>query len=291
MSPLQILPHLDTAQMADSRRRELDISRDFAAELGRSAVDFANRGHYITQDGRSVDWSESVRLARAAKISIAPTTPLPAREPRVLQQTRVQVTNETTLGASKRLLEIGLWPLALNFANGIHPGGGFLHGARAQEETLCRSSALYQTLVDDPMYREHEKRKTQDSTDWAIYSPNVPVFRSDNGTGLPNPWPLSFLTCAAPYVPEVGQPQAGDLLQKRILRVLEIAQSLGHASLVLGAWGCGAFKNDPIRTASDFRNALENEFRGVFSDVVFAVSDWSPDRRFLGPFRDVFSSP
>jgi uncharacterized protein (TIGR02452 family) len=58
---------------------------------------------------------------------------------------------------------------------------------------------------------------------------------------------------------------------------------------VLGAWGCGAFGNDPNRTAVDFREALENEFRGAFSDVVFAITDWSPERRFLGPFRKVFA--
>jgi uncharacterized protein (TIGR02452 family) len=61
-------------------------------------------------------------------------------------------------------------------------------------------------------------------------------------------------------------------------------------ALVLGAWGCGAFENDPHRTAMDFRQALENAYRGAFSDVVFAITDWSADRTFLGPFRDVFAA-
>ena len=100
---------------------------------------------------------------------------------------------------------------------------------------------------------------------------------------------LSFVTCAAPYAPAIGQPASGDLLQKRINRVLAIVQAYGYSTLVLGAWGCGAFANDPDRTARDFRDALENEFAGAFSDVVFAITDWSKERRFLGPFRDVFS--
>jgi uncharacterized protein (TIGR02452 family) len=79
-------------------------------------------------------------------------------------------------------------------------------------------------------------------------------------------------------------------LRRRIHRVLAIARAFGHATLVLGAWGCGAFANDPYRTAIDFRSALENEFSGSFSDIVFAITDWSPERRFLGPFRDVFAS-
>jgi len=78
---------------------------------------------------------------------------------------------------------------------------------------LCHSSALYQTLVDDPMYAAHRRRPLPDSTDWAIYSPNVPVFRRDNGMVLQQPWLLSFITCATQYAPDTGQPLAGDLLQ------------------------------------------------------------------------------
>lgn len=289
MSTLHLLPCLDSAQMAASRRHELDIPRDFAVALGQSAVDAAREGFYVTKAGQKVMWRDAVQAACAAKRSIPPNAALPSNERIAFTQTRVQVTNETTLEAARRFLERRVRPLALNFANGIHPGGGFLVGARAQEEVLCRSSALYQTLVDDPMYQSHRERERPDSTDWAIYSPDVPVFRTDAGTELPHPWLLSFITCAAPYAPVIGQPHAGDLLQKRIHRVLAIAQSYGHDALVLGAWGCGAFANDARRTASDFRQALESDYSGAFSEIVFAITDWSPERKFLGPFRSVFS--
>jgi uncharacterized protein (TIGR02452 family) len=250
-------------------------------------ADFATA--LVTRAGQEVVWRDAVHAACAAKRSIPPDTPLPRNERTAFTETRVQVTNETTLGASRRLVECGLRPLALNFANGVHPGGGFLNGAKAQEEVLCRSSALYQTIVGDRMYEEHRQRPRPDSTDWAIYSPDVPVFRTDDGTELQHPWLLSFMTCAAPYAPAIGQPEAGDLLQKRMQRVLTIAQAYGHAVLVLGAWGCGAFANDPCRTAMDFRQALDHDFSGAFSDIVFAITDWSPQRKFLGPFRDVFA--
>jgi uncharacterized protein (TIGR02452 family) len=139
------------------------------------------------------------------------------------------------------------------------------------------------------MYDEHRQRQAADSTDWVIYSPHVPVFRTDDGIALEHPWLLSFITCAAPYAPSIGVGRAGDLLQQRMQRVLAISQAYGHSALVLGAWGCGAFANDPRRTAVDFRRALEHDFSGAFSEVVFAIADWSPDRKFLGPFRDVFS--
>jgi uncharacterized protein (TIGR02452 family) len=101
----------------------------------------------------------------------------------LFSETRIQVANDTTLGASRRLVESGHRPVALNFANGAHPGGGFLGGAKAQEEVLCRSSALYRTLVGDPMYDEHRKRPRPDSTDGRS---THPMFRSFDTTTAPS---------------------------------------------------------------------------------------------------------
>lgn len=285
---LILVPCLDSDEMAQDRRRELRVPRQVAAELGRSAVEASSHGHYICRNGAQIEWGDQVNAAVSAKVSIPPDMFLSERGFVSSHGMRVQVTNETTLGAARRLVGGGLRPLALNFANGVHPGGGFLGGARAQEEVLCRSSALFATLNGDAMYEAHAKRSMPDSTDWAIYSPDVPVFRQDDGAELVHPWLLSFVSCAAPYAPVIGQPESGDLLKQRIHRVLAIARAYCHQALVLGAWGCGAFGNDPHRAAADFRYALENEFRGAFSDVVFAITDWSPGRRFLGPFRDVF---
>jgi len=124
------------------------------------------------------------------------------------------------------------------------------------------------------MYDEHGKRQLPDSTDWAIYSPRVPVFRTDDGMALERPWLLSFITCAAPYAPSIGRIRAQDLLKQRIHRVLAISRAFGQSALVLGAWGCGAFENDPFRTAIDFRQALESDFRGAFAEIIFAVAGW-----------------
>lgn len=294
---LQVLPCLDSPQMASSRQRDLDAPRDRARALGASAVHAIEQGGYTAPSGAFVDWSEAVRVAVAAKVSILPDAPLP--EPTGVQNasTRVQVTNDTTLRVAKRLTETETETgadakvLALNFANGIQPGGGFLNGARAQEEGLCRSSALYATLEGDAMYEHHRARTRPDSTDWSILSPDVPVFRGDAGVELEEPWLLSFLTCAAPVAHRVGQPESGDLLEARINRVLSIAHAYGYEVLVLGAWGCGAFGNDPERTARDFRRALEGPFDGAFREVVFAITDWSHSRKFLGPFCRTFGGP
>lgn len=289
MNHLTVLPCADSRAQAMQCREALNLPRARAAALGHSAVEAIEQGVYRNDAGEPVDWSAAIDAAVSAKRSLLPDAMLPAaRRPR-FDTTRVQVINETTLVAARRLVEAGERVMALNFANGIQPGGGFLHGARAQEEVLCRSSALYATLRGDPMYAAHAQRPRPDSSDWAILSPAVPVFRSDEGTPLDVLWTVDFLTCAAPYAPAIGQPDAGDLLQQRIGRVLEIARAFDYSALVLGAWGCGAFDNDPARTARDFKQALQRH-TGAFSEVVFAIVDWSVQRRFLAPFCDELAS-
>ncbi len=287
---LTLLPCFDFPEAAEVCRRDLKIPRERAITLGTSAVEACDRGYYFDESGAKVDWGQLVMGACFDARSISPDFPLPMPSRTPFHETAVQVRNETTLSACFRLLEQGVRPLALNFANGVHPGGGFLHGALAQEETLCRSSALFMTIKNDPMYAAHAERPLPDSTDWAILSRGVPVFRRDDGSALTKPVLVDFITCAAPYAPGVGQPESGNLLRRRISRVLRIAFVFGHSTLVLGAWGCGAFGNDPPRTAKDFREALETEFAGAFSRIVFAIADWSSERRVLGPFRDVFAA-
>lgn len=282
----KFLPCLDSAEQARRLQKTLDISRTKARQLGESALDAIRSGHYTNAEGIEVDWRAQIDAMYSQKNSISPTVPLPDDSGLNHQETRVQVSNETSLMAAKRLTDAGLRVLTLNFANGIEPGGGFLHGARAQEETLCRSSALYAALEGDPMYKAHAQRPLSDSTDWAILSPNVPVFRNDEGDALAQPWLLNVLTCAAPYAPGVGKQQSAELLRQRIHRVLAIARAYKYPALVLGAWGCGAFGNDAYQTACDFRAAIAAN--GAFSDIVFAVTDWSAERRFITPFDRVF---
>jgi len=291
MGFLEIGNCLDSAEMAISRKQDLDISSSLAKSLGVSAVAISRMGEYTADSGKVIDIRSAVHKACAGKISIPPDFALPESAFEPCESTHVLVSNETTLQAAFRLARQGLRPLALNFANGISPGGGFLHGARAQEETLCRSSALYCTLEGDPLYTAHRKRSSEDSTDWAIYSPSVPVFRLDAGAFLDVPWHLCFVTCAAPVAQRIGTEKSAMLMKKRIHRVLEIAHAYQHTTLVLGAWGCGAFGNDPYPIARCFRESLETEFAGKFSYVSFAISDWSPERRILKPFARVFCAP
>jgi hypothetical protein len=92
---LGILACLDSSEMAATRRRELDIPRNIAAALGRSAVEAANNGFYFNGAGEKVDWSHLVNAACSAKRSIQPEASLPDFHRIAFPETRVQVTNET----------------------------------------------------------------------------------------------------------------------------------------------------------------------------------------------------
>lgn len=272
-------------------REQLNISRSDAMRLGREAVLISERGEYVSASGKPVniqtEVSESIQNTR----DISPKEALRSNEGIPSSHwPKITVTNRTTLESAIELQQHGHKVLALNFANGLHPGGGFLNGARAQEEYLCRSSALYKTLITSQMYDYHASRPLPDSSDWTIYSPDVPVFRNDDGGLLDTPYCVSFLTCAAPYAPSVGVEESAGLLRERIYRVIEIAIHLKYRSLILGAWGCGAFQNDPMRTAESFRDAIDAFPTGSFDYIDFAITDWSPEERFIGPFKATLSS-
>ncbi|MCB9673243.1 MAG: TIGR02452 family protein [Alphaproteobacteria bacterium] len=208
--------------------------------------------------------------------------------------TTIEVTSEGTAEAAHRLVAGGEpRVLALNFASARNVGGGFLGGAQAQEEELCRCSALYACLSTQRAYYEANRaQRSAIYTDHAILSPDVPFFRDVDRSFVARPWTLTVLTSPAPNTGAVLEhdPSAGPALaaafERRIAQVLAIAADAGHEVLVLGAWGCGAFQGDPELVARLFAEALAGPFRGVFRRVVFGVLVRSKrDERNLEAFR------
>ncbi len=192
-----------------------------------------------------------------------------------------EVTGETTSAASRRLLATGAEDvLALNFASAKNPGGGFLGGAKAQEEDLARQSALYDCLVTQPRYYE-ENRAFGSAlyTDHLIYSPRVPFFRDDALALVAEPYLVSMITSPAPNAGALVRSgysvdkiaEIPRVLARRAEHVLRVAEAHGHRVLVLGAWGCGAFHNDPELVARVWSELLRGPYAGAFERVVFAV--------------------
>jgi uncharacterized protein (TIGR02452 family) len=240
--------------------------------IARETVDIAGRGSYRV-DGRDVVIADAVAGSVSGTRLYLPTDPLPSAP--VAGQVAISVTNETTLAAARRL---GGDVAALVFASARNPGGGFLTGAQAQEESVARSSALYPCLrAAGDFYAHHRASSDLAYSDRVIYSPRVPVIRDDSGALLARPYPVSFLTAAAPNLAAIrrNQPErAADVpavLARRARRVLRVAAAGGHRRLVLGAWGCGVFGNDPGTVAGILRDALTTDPH--FDEVVFAVLD------------------
>jgi uncharacterized protein (TIGR02452 family) len=225
--------------------------------------------------------------------------PDPVRTPPAVPCVTVfEVTGESSLEAARRLVGRSGDPVAvLNFASARNPGGGFLNGAQAQEEALCRSSALYACVREvREFYDHHRAHRDPFYTDRVIHAPAVPVFRDDGGRLLDEPYVAGFLTAAAPNAGVVlsrAPERAAELpsaLAARAERVLETAAVCGYRRLVLGAWGCGVFRNDPAHVAGAFRELLvKGRFEGYFEQVVFAVLDRTPGTRTRAAFEHAFA--
>lgn len=279
------------------------MHRQTRAQIAQETLIIIERGSYLSPSGRTVPIRERVEascagtrlhsFAESADLAAAP--PLPLRH-----ETRVRVTAETTFAALQRLTrETADHVAALNFASARNPGGGFLGGAQAQEEALARSSALYPALLTQPdYYKCNRANRSALYLDLAIFAPGVCFFRDDHGALLDTPVIASVITAPAPNAGAVRQNEPDNLsrvepvLRRRAEFVLRIAVEHRVERLVLGAWGCGVFRNDPARVADAFADLLAPGavYAGAFREVVFAIHDSTPAQTTLGAFRQVFST-
>lgn len=265
----------------------------------RETQEIVARGGYHAPSGIWRDLSGQLALAREGTRLHGPG-PVPVPDtPRAT--TAVTVTGESTTAAVLRLAaEEGGPVAALNFASARNPGGGYLNGAQAQEEAVCRATALYDCLLRAPAYYAHH-REHRDAlySDRVIFAPGVPVFRDDRGALLETPRTAGFLTSPAPNAgvlrrtdPARAEAEVGPALARRAERVLEVAAAQGLRRLVLGAWGCGVFRNDPAEVAGAFRRLLTApgaRFATTFDTVVFAVLDRSKAGTTRSAFERTFA--
>lgn len=264
--------------------------------IARETEEIVAAGGYRGPSGSAVSIAAAVEAARAGTVMHGPEpVGIPSVTP-VL--TSFEVTGESSLEAARRLVSADGDPVAvLNFSSARNPGGGYLNGAQAQEEALCRASALYTCLLRArAFYDHHRAHRDAFYTDRVIHSPGVPVFRDDRGGLLDEPFRAGFLTAAAPnagVVLRAAPERAADLpgaLAVRAERVLETAAAHGYRRLVLGAWGCGVFQNDPAQVARAFHGVLAGgRLDGYFDQVVFGILDRTPGRTTRAAFEHVFA--
>ena len=164
--------------------------------------------------------------------------------------------------------------IALNFANALFPGGAYVAGGNAQEESLCRASGLYFAIKDEKaFYAQNRKHLLPDYTDGMILSENVPVIRDDSGEMLETPVMCDFLTCPAVNRYEavmMSREKTNAVMERRIEKIVSFAVSKAPDVIILGAFGCGAFGNKREDILPMFEKAV-NTYGGNEAEIVFAI--------------------
>jgi uncharacterized protein (TIGR02452 family) len=213
------------------------------------------------------------------------------------------------------MIDKGENPVVLNLASRRNPGGGVVTGAGAQEEYLFRCSNYFRSLYQFAHYADlynlefREERYPLDRNFGGIYSPGVTIFKGKEKDGYPRlekPWDASFIAVAAINSPPLIKDRDGIYwlsdeavkeVKNKIRTIFRIAIINGHTQLVLGAFGCGAFKNPPHHIAKLFHEVLdEEEFFSSFTHIVFSITDnhnsykwFNPKGNFI-PFKEEFVS-
>jgi uncharacterized protein (TIGR02452 family) len=215
-------------------------------------------------------------------------------KPVVTEKTKTGVVNMDSMQCAKLLIDKGLNPAVLNLASAYHACGGYHTGSRAQEEGICRESTLSRSLYQ--YYGETESKAVNvpfkyeayplDLCFGGIYSPGVTVFRDPTECYrlLEEPYKVGVITVAALnfrpnrdlqfHDPDTdGFTEEGDAIMRHKIRTIyRLGLSNGHDSLVLGAFGCGAFRLRPTLVANLFKEVLqEPEFHNKYKEICFAI--------------------
>lgn len=207
----------------------------------------------------------------------------------------LSVESNTSFNAAKKYIQYGKTAV-LNFANPHNPGGGVHNGAMAQEECLCRSSNLYSCISNQNVFKDyylyHKNMGHYFFSDRLIYTKGITVFKDDSD--VPQIMPKSewfnadVITCAAPYIDKrkyTNKTALKELFKGRIKNVFEAAIDNDVEVIILGAFGCGAFKNPPEVVAKAFHEMIEeNNYGNYFKKIVFAIPKGNNFYRFDDEF-------
>ena len=265
--------------------------------MAKDTLDILAKKYYINENNEKINIENELQISKKETVlfSSEELSEITKNEfPKVDFETKFETWNCSSLKAILQLAEEEKQEklMCLNFASAKNPGGGFISGAEAQEESLARTSALYETqLQAENYYKTHRAMKSCFYTDMMIYSPKVPVFRKDKGELLTKPVLCNFITSPAVNAGVVKQQEperVGEIfgaMDIRTDKMLALALSKGNETLILGAWGCGVFKNDPKEIAELFKKHLHGKYKNKFKRVVFAVL--TKKEEMIKPFEEI----
>lgn len=223
----------------------------------------------------------------------------------------IVVSNERSFEAAKKYEKQRV--CVLNFASSLNPGGGVAKGSNAQEESLCRCSTLYPDLytneIINQFYSIHRKAIRYNKMNYlynddCIFTPNVVVFKTDEKwprlMKQENWYDVDVITCAAPNLRKgykrymengeviISDEELKRIITKRVKKILSIAKKEREDVVILGAFGCGAFKNPPTIVAEAMKEAIK-EFEYDFKTIEFAVYCPENNTRNYDVFKDILT--
>ena len=274
----------------------------------RNTIDIVNKGRYVTENGTYYSFpDDSDMMCKTVFYEREICLPEAVQG---CEQTIVEVQNIDCLYAGAQLKERGYNPAVLNMASRRNPGGGVVTGAGAQEETLFRRTNLFRSLYQFAPFAGMYGIKTShhqyplDRNFGGVYTPEAIYFRESEQNGyalLDNPVSLSFITVAGMNRPDLtAEGMIADHhvepIKNKIRTIFRIGLAHGHDSLVLGALGCGAFRNPPRHVARLFHEVMDElEFKNKYRRIVFAILDdhnahqsHNPEGNYK-PFADEFA--
>lgn len=265
-------------------------NRQSRIAIASETLEILKTGHYTNKSGNKVEIGAELNYAIENSILYKPDMFDEMQESidntikhRQGSKVEIEVTAETTINAAKRLVlgENIEDVICLNFASAKNPGGGFLSGSQAQEESLARASGLYSCIAQmNEMYDYNRSQNNCFYSDYMIFSPKVPIFRDDNDKLIEKPYLASFITAPAVNAGVVLQREPGSIdrihavMIERIKKLLAVTALNNCKTVVLGAYGCGVFKNKSEHVAEYFRKVLiEDNYKVLFDKIMFAIYD------------------
>eukprot|EP01127_Copromyxa_protea_P012204 TRINITY_DN3155_c0_g1_i1.p1 TRINITY_DN3155_c0_g1~~TRINITY_DN3155_c0_g1_i1.p1 ORF type:complete len:352 (-),score=51.75 TRINITY_DN3155_c0_g1_i1:42-1097(-) len=238
------------------------------------------KGYYLLEDGTKVVLDMEKIKENVLKTKLYKEAP--DFQIQETYDTIVEVVEGDCLEVAEFMKSIGYNPFCLNMANANSPGGGYMHGAGAQEENLHRRTGLCHSLRD-PQKIQGPKGGSYNypiPESGVIYSPDVVVLRSGEASGYKfktSPLYMSFISCPAINKPKLkpGSLEMSsaptEIMISKLKNLLSVGVIAGHDVAVLCAIGCGAFRCPPGHIARLFKQLLDNEFKGAYKRVVFAI--------------------
>jgi uncharacterized protein (TIGR02452 family) len=205
-------------------------------------------------------------------------------------KTDIIIEDLDSVSAVRKYYSVSKTVAVLNYASYKNPGGMFMEGSIAQEESLCHGSNLYNIISQFFEYYDWNNQHKNKALylNRALYTPDVCFMMEDNGYCM-----CDVITCAAPNksaaqkYQNVSDRENTDSLSSRIKFVLDIAVDNEVDTLILGAYGCGVFGQNPYEVASIFKLFLEGKYKNTFDKVIFAIPD-STKNDNLKAFKSVF---